>query len=162
MIRPYVIARDRATEEAKYQQFKNHPLVAFNSFRRDESEETRNWYLAMLRYADVVIPIFSTMAIEAALFDRPTISIGFDGYKKRPFHQSVTRLEQLTHFRHVLRSGSVKIVRSFDELSQSINRYLHAPEDDREARRRLIETMCYRPDGRASERIADFVLRKPS
>ena len=160
MIRPYVIARDRDAEEAKYRQFKNNPSVAFNSFRRDESEETRNYYLAMLYYADVVIPIFSTMAIEAAMFDKPTISIGFDGYQKRPFHQSVTRLEHLTHFKHVLKTGSVTIVRSFDELYQHINRYLHAPEADSAQRKALVEKMCYRPDGRASERVADFVLHK--
>ena len=157
MIRPYVIARDRAAEEAKFGQFRNNPLVVFNSFRRDESKESRNWYLAMLYYADVIIPIFSTMAIEAAIFDKPTISIGFDGYKKRPFHQSVTRLEHLTHFKHVLETGSVKIVRSFDELYQNINRYLHFPEQDRKQRKELVEKMCYRPDGKASERIADFV-----
>lgn len=160
MIRPYVIARDRASEEAKFGQFNNHPSVAFNSFRRDESVETRNWYLAMLYYADVIIPIFSTMAIEAAIFDKPTISIGFDGYKKRPFHQSVTRLEHLTHFKHVLGAGSVKIVRSFPDLYQSINHYLRFPASDNAKRKELIQKMCYRLDGKASERIADFVLTK--
>ncbi len=160
MIRPYVIARDRASEEAKFGQFKNHPSVAFNSFRRDESQATRNYYLAMIYYADVVIPIFSTMAIEAAIFDKPTISIGFDGYKKRPFHQSVTRLEHLTHFKHVLETGSIKIVRSFDKLYQNINHYLHFPKSDSGHRKELVEKMCYRLDGKASERIADFILNK--
>jgi len=160
MIRPYVIARDRASEEAKFGRFKNHPLVVFNSFRRDENEETRKWYLAMLYYADVIIPIFSTMAIEAAIFDKPTISISFDGYKKRPFHQSVTRLEHLTHFKHVIQTGSVKIVRSFDELYQNINRYLKFPKSDSEKRKELVSTLCYCPDGKASERIVDFVLSK--
>lgn len=160
MIRPYVIARDREAEEAKFGQFKNNPHVVFNSFRRDENAETRDLYLAMLYHADVVIPIFSTMAIEAALFDRPTISIGFDGHKKRPFHQSVTRLEHLTHFKHVLETGSVKVVRSFDELYQNINRYLCFPEQDRRQRKELVEKMCYQADGKVSERIADFVLSK--
>lgn len=158
MVRPYVLARDRESEEAKFREFKNHRFVSFNSFRRDESPATRNYYLAMIRYADVVIPIFSTMAIEAALFDRPTISIGFDGHRARPFHQSVTRLEHLTHFKHVLQTGSVRIVRSFEELFNQTNRYVHASAEDREKRKALVEKMCYRADGKASERIADFVL----
>ena len=88
------------------------------------------------------------------------ISIGFDGYHKRPFHQSVTRLEHLTHFKHVLKTGSVKIVRSFRELFEHLDRYLKFPEQDREKRRDLIEKMCHSLDGRATERIADFVLKQ--
>ena len=158
MIRPYVIARDKANEEKKFKEFVDHPLVVFNYMRRDESEETRNYYLGMLYYADVIIPIFSTMAIEAAIFDKPTISIGFDGYKKRPKHQSITRLEELSHFRHVLQTGSVKVVRNFDELFWNLDRYLKFPETDREKRKILIEKMCYKVDGMSSARVVDFVF----
>ncbi len=159
LLRPYVIARDRESEERKFREFRDHPLISWNLLRRDESEEGRERYLAMLRHADVVIPVFSTMAIEAAIFDRPTVAIGFDGHARRPFHQSIRRLEQLAHFRHVLDTGSIVIARSFPELFERIHGYLHHPERDRAQRRALVERLCYRFDGRASERVADAIIR---
>lgn len=158
MIRPYVIAREKAREEEKYKEFKHDSNVVFNMYRRDENEITRQYYLAMLYYADVVIPIFSTVAIEAAIFDKPTVSIGFDGHAKRPYYQSITRLEGLTHFKHVLETGSVKITRTFDELERLIRDYLSTPGQDEKERRLLAEKMCFKLDGNSSNRVAEFVL----
>lgn len=160
MIRPYVITRDKEREEAKYREFVGRPRVVFNWVRRDKNQETRRRYLSMLYHADVVIPIFSTMAIEAAIFKKPTVTIGFDGSQTRPPHQSIRRLETMSHFKHVLDTGSVKIARSFPELRSSIKEYLANPEKDRESRYALVSNMCYKLDGKSSERIVDFLFEK--
>ena len=109
-------------------------------------------------YADVVISMFSTTAIEAALLDKPTIAIGFDGYAKRPPHQTIRRMEKMHHFKNVLDTGNVKLARDFEDLFQAINTYLLFPEKDTEKRKQLVEELCYRADGLASKRISDIIL----
>lgn len=158
LVRPYVLVRDRAQEEEKYKAFKDDSNIFFNWLSGGENLENRQYYLSMLYYADVIISIFSTTAIEAAIFDKPIITIGFDGYKKRPPHQSITRLEKLSHFRHVLDTGSIRVARSFPNLFEILEQYLKFPQKDKEKREALIKKMCYKIDGRASERVAKFIL----
>lgn len=160
MLRPYVITRDKEREEEKYKEFLNDPDIVVNWLRRDKNMENRAYYMSMLYYADVIIPIFSTMAIEAAIFDKPTVTIGFDGHKKRPFHQSITRLEHMNHFKHVLNTGGVRVARSFPELFEALKHYLENPSTDKQKRCELTEKMCYKLDGRASQRIVNFIFNR--
>jgi len=158
MVRPYVVLRDRKREEEKYKSFVDNPVMFFNWMKSSESPEARRMYLGMLYHADVVISMFSTTAIEAALLDKPTIAIGFDGYAKRPPHQTIRRMERMHHFKHVIDTGNVKLVRGFEELFTAIDAYLQDPSLDREKRKHLIDDLCYKADGHASERIADTIF----
>jgi CDP-glycerol glycerophosphotransferase (TagB/SpsB family) len=154
MVRPYVNLRERELEEKKYASLNDDPMIVFNWMKHDERDEHKQFYRSMLAYADIVLSVFSTMAIEAAILDKPTLTIGFDGHHRRPSHQSVVRLEELAHFRHVLDTGSVPIIRNFTELREQLLHYLAHPEDGRDKRRALVEHLCYKMDGNASERIA--------
>ncbi|MDP3735699.1 MAG: hypothetical protein Q8R39_04755 [bacterium] len=160
LVRPYVAGRDREGEEKKYATLNTNPHVVFNWERVSEAEEHLRIYMSMLHYADVVISVFSTTAIEAAIFDKPTLTIGFDGHAKRPRHESITRLERMSHFRHVLESGAVRVVRSFDDLREALVARLRNPSLGRVERLALVEKMCFRLDGRASERVAGAVLEQ--
>lgn len=159
-VRPYAIARDIEREHEKYKSLENDPNIVFNWQKRSDSLESKKNFMSMLAYSDVIISIFSTTAIESAIFDKPTITVGFDGYKKRPYHQSIVRLEDMSHFRNVLETGSVKVVRSFLDLEKSLVFYLENPAIDMTARKVLVNKMCYKVDGGASKRIADFILSK--
>ncbi len=159
MVRPYVAARDRAGEEKKYAALQGLPGVVCNWERVSEAEEHMRLFVSMLHHADVVISVFSTTAIEAAIFDKPTLTIGFDGHARRPPHESITRLETMSHFRHVLESGAVRVVRGFEDLRAALLRRLENPALGAAERRALVEKMCVAIDGRASERIARAVLR---
>jgi len=158
MIRPYAIARDLELEQKKYARFENNHPIVFNWMRRSDNLESKKYFASMLAYSHVIISIFSTTAIEAAIFDKPTITIGFDGNHKRPYHQSIRRLEDMSHFRNVLDTGSVRVVRSFDDLGRTISAYLDNPGTDHDKRINLIDKMCHKIDGRASERIANYIL----
>ena len=160
LIRPYAVARDIEREREKYKQFGNDPNIVFNWQKRSDSLESKKNFMSMLAYADVVISIFSTTAIESAIFDKPTITIGFDGYKKRPYYQSIARLEDMSHFRNVLETNSVKVVRGFTDLEETLIRYIQNPTIDADRRKVLVAKMCYKVDGGASKRITDFILSK--
>lgn len=158
MIRPYVVARDLKREQQKYHTLNNEPGIVFNWRRGADSFENKRYFMSMLYHADVIISIFSTTAIEAALFDKPTITIGFDGHKKRPYHESIVRLEDMSHFKHVLSTGGVEVARSFEHLRRLLTMYLKEPTLGQKARRSLVERMCYRVDAEASKRVAEAVL----
>ncbi|MEK7081678.1 MAG: CDP-glycerol glycerophosphotransferase family protein [Patescibacteria group bacterium] len=160
LIRPYAIARDIEREREKYKSLENDPNIVFNWQRRSDSLESKKNFMSMLAYADVIISIFSTTAIESAIFDKPTITIGFDGYKKRQYHQSIVRLEDMSHFRNVLETGSVKVVRSFPDLLETLISYIKNPAIDADRRKVLVNKMCYKIDGGAANRITDFILEK--
>ena len=160
VIRPYVVGRDKSNEEKKYKDLMDKPNISFNWLMNEHDIENKKYYLSMLYYSDVVISVFSTSAIEAAFFDKPMLTLGFDGHIKRPPHQSITRLEKMSHFKHVLDTGSVKVAKSFNDLYDGINSYLLDPAKDREKRKILVDKMCYRVDSKSSERITYFILEK--
>lgn len=160
LIRPYVGLRSRTHEERKYASVAKEPGVFFNWEKNDQNLSNRRLFNSMLRYADVVISVFSTTAIEAAIFDKPTVVLGFDGRRRRPRHESVTRLEKLSHFKHVLDTGGVHVARSFSDLKRLLSDYLINPEHDREKRRELVSKMCYRVDGKSSGRIVSFLISR--
>lgn len=159
LVRPYVVGRDKEGEEKKYAIFKNSPSIVFNWERVSEDVEHMRTFMSMLQYADVIISVFSTTAIEAAIFNKPTLTIGFDGHQKRPRHESITRLEEMSHFRHVLETKAVRVVRGFEELHEALIECLENPVRGEEYRRALVEKMCFRVDGGASERIARAVFQ---
>ena len=99
--------------------------------------------LNIMCHADVVMSAFSTAALEVALFDRPLIGIGFDGFNKRPFHRSVRRFEQFTHFQDLLGTGAIKVARNFEDLLKFIDGYLKNPNLDWEKRETMRQKMCF-------------------
>jgi CDP-glycerol glycerophosphotransferase (TagB/SpsB family) len=160
IIRPYLGGRfqDKDFDERKFNSFERHPRVRM--YRRESWSDVSEtlFYLNIMNHADLVMSAFSTAALEVSLFDRPMIGIGFDGHHHRPFHRSVRRFETFTHFQDVFRTGAMRVVRNFPEFFRAISGYLEKPGLDSEKRARMRETMCYRLDGKASERIVECLL----
>ena len=114
----------------------------------------------VLFHSAITITTCSTMSIDASAFDRPVINIAFDGWEKRPFHESVRRYYALsyTHYQPIVKSGGVRIAWNFDELVTLIHQYLKDPALDKKGRRRIVEEQCYKLDGKSGERIADSII----
>lgn len=161
IIRPYLGGRfkDKDFDEKKFNRFEEHPAVRM--YRRESwsNVEETIAFLNIMAHSDVVMSAFSTAALEVSLFDRPLISIGFDGYHRRPFHRSVRRFEYFTHFQDVFLTGAVRVVRNFPQLFAAICGYLENPGLDSEKRARMRDLMCYKLDGKASERILEAVMK---
>jgi hypothetical protein len=111
-----------------------------------------------LRYADVEYNTGSTMTLESAIYDRPVVLIGFDGYKNRPYYQSVRHGLDVTHYRTVQATGGVWRVDAEQELIDATNGYLKDPTIHTDGRKRLVEELVGTVDGTAGERIGRFVL----
>ncbi len=119
----------------------------------DDSKRLR----ALLRRADVVITPFSTLMLEAALFDVPVITTGFETFN--PALQDTNRApERFPHLRRVLATGGTRQAHSAGELVEHVNAYLLSRALDSEGRRRLREQECGPNQGRAGEAIGEFLL----
>src|SRR3569623_160349 len=112
-----------------------------------------------LKYSDIVINTASTLMVEGAIFDTPVVALGFDGYDKKDYWHSVVRYYDREHCAPVVKSGGVRLVCSKEEFLDSLKDYFAHPEHDEEGRKRAVEAVCYKIDGKAGERIVE-VIRK--
>ncbi len=115
-------------------------------------------FMNIIYHSDIIINTYSSISVEASAFLKPIININFDGYKKRPFNKSVKRFELLSHYKHVSETGGVRMAGNEKDLLDAINEFLSNPKSNLENTVRLRDKMCFKIDGKSSERIADHIL----
>lgn len=161
VIRPYLGGRgaDKDFDEAKFNKFEEHQRVRFykKEFWGDLPKSIQ--FFNIMRHADAVISMYSTIVIEAGALDKPLVGIGFDGYKKRPFAESVRRFMLREHFLDVLSSGAVRTAYSFSELKEILKNYFQNPSLDHKERMNMIQKLAYGADGKAGERVVEYILK---
>ena len=111
-----------------------------------------------LHYSDVVVVISTTLAIDAAVFDKPMVVIGFDTLDRRVKGGSAADALEYNHIQPFLESGGVKVAENPEEVRSFIERYIKDPALDTGGRERLRREQCFKIDGKSSERLI-FVLK---
>lgn len=118
--------------------------------------------LAMLtntmRHMDVNINMASSVTLDAAIFDKPIVNVGFTPAANHPHALLIRHAHKLLHFRRVMERKASRLATSMDELVEAVNLYLRNPDLDREGRRRAAAYICGPIDGKAHERIVDSIL----
>ena len=121
----------------------------------DESPDELNY---LLRYSDVMVNYFSTIGLEAAICDLPTIHIGFDPYTfGLRFSVTTGFLQRQTHNRRPLRLAAARVVKSEEEIFAALEAYLGDRTLDQEARRIYAESECGELDGKSGERLVNMI-----
>lgn len=108
-------------------------------------------------HADLVITWASTMIIDAAVFDKPILLVGFDA-GARPYGESIQQYYDYDHQAAILKTGGARLTPSVDELRRWAERYLADPALDAPGRERLRREFAGELDGRAGERLARLLL----
>jgi len=111
-----------------------------------------------LHHCSILVGYSSSVSIDAAFWNKPVINIGFT-VRPTPANKDPITRYQTTHYSKALRSGGIRLVNSKEELIEWVNKYLEDPLRDAEGRARLVREQCYRVDGKAGERIAEFLLK---
>lgn len=111
-----------------------------------------------LYHMSALISYTSSMCIDAAIFDKPVININFELHPNAPAHKLPTRYFKVDHYQNVLRTGGVRLVGNREELTHWLKRYLANSSLDQAGRRKLVLEQCQYTDGRAGQRIADFLI----
>ncbi len=112
-----------------------------------------------LKWSDVAVNFGSTTLIEAAMTNTPVILLGFDAIYEPDYWHAARRLEKREHIMPVIKSKGVRLAGSREELIKFLNDYLADRNPDKENRKRLVREQNYKEDGRAGERIADFLVK---
>ena len=120
-----------------------------NELTRDDDDLLRD----TLAYCELVVVGPSTIVIDAAVFDKPIILVGFDGASSPPYYESIRRYWDYDHFQSVLRSDGVRLARNKEELAEWIQRYLSDSSLDREGRKRITREQGFQLDGQSSRRL---------
>ncbi|MBI2639313.1 MAG: hypothetical protein HYW90_00260 [Candidatus Sungbacteria bacterium] len=112
-----------------------------------------------LNASDIVITWASTMIVDAAIFNKPTILIGFDA-SPRAYHKSIGQYYDYDHHKFALESGGVRLVKSPEELKHWALRYLREPNLDEEGRGKIVKEYYGTFDRKAGKRLGEFLLEK--
>lgn len=110
-----------------------------------------------LQYSDVIVVISTTLAIDAVVFDRPMVVIGFDSAERQITSSSPAQALEYNHIQPFLASGGVKVAKNPAELALFIERYIENPTLDAEGRDRLRNEQCFATDGHSSERLISVI-----
>ncbi|MFO0718736.1 MAG: CDP-glycerol glycerophosphotransferase family protein [Candidatus Paceibacterota bacterium] len=137
-----------------------------NTEKTDTSENENIHLAASIYYSDVVVTGASTIAIDAAVLDKPIVCIGFDGktpLKDVDYWESVERFYDLyTHFEELMDANGVKLAKKQNDLAKYINEYIESPQLEAEGRKKIIERFVAPFDGKASVRLARLVSKEIS
>lgn len=140
----------------------NWPSAAYGAlaFTRgwDGSGGDYRFFVNLLRHTDVFVNCFSTTTIEAAALDRPIVNIAYDGRRSLDYYASCRKHYDFDHYRDIVRSGGVWIVKSREELAEAVSTYLQDPAAHREGRQRIVREQCGALDGGAGRRIGEGLL----
>lgn len=116
---------------------------------------------SMLTHSDVFLTVYSTMVVEAAVHERPIISVCIDepgGWNwPRKYSLPLTEIGNWpTHLRF-RQSGSGQVTSDRAELKVAIDRYLEDPKTDAEQQRRFVEREITFCDGSAGRHTGSYL-----
>lgn len=108
-------------------------------------------------HADVVVNIASSLSLDAACADRPVVLVGFGCEFEGEKDVTIPKLYGSDHIRWLEEAGGTDRADSPEELKKIVTRALQNPAWRAEGRESLRTGLCYRVDGKSSERLANLV-----
>ncbi|MEK9185562.1 MAG: hypothetical protein AAB863_02190, partial [Patescibacteria group bacterium] len=111
-----------------------------------------------LYHSDLVVVYASSLAIDAAVFDKPIVMVSFDGYEKKPALESMSRFaEYYEHTKKMLKTQACFVAKDPNEMIRAINMYLNDSGLDKSGRDNLAIEQVGKLDGKSAFRIADLL-----
>lgn len=111
---------------------------------------------SILNSADVILSYFSTMMLEASIFDLPIINLALYTHNIH-LNREDLQIVQSPHIQRIIKTKGVQTVYSIDELIDSINLYINDRALDAGGRKDLWETECAHNAGTAGRKIGEYI-----
>lgn len=127
----------------------------------DFSHEDVKLLINLIRASAVVVILGSTIALEAAIFDRPTVLAAFNGYRDEKiqwYNKLSVALDHTTHYVDVQKTGALWRVTNEREFIEAVKTYFEKPELHHASRARLVEELIEPLDGKAGERAFKILM----
>ncbi len=123
------------------------------------TREDVNGVANLLYHADVVVTPASTMGIEAAIFDTPTLIVGFNEVLPEITDDILHDSTFIKHFKPILEQQLIPVTHNRKELISQICLYLNDPTLFTDQREILVEKWINPSDGNSKQRIANLILQ---
>jgi hypothetical protein len=155
-------------DHVKFDQFENTPDIFVDWVDKGKAfgkmpinyfpdEDYMKNVVSLYYHSTAVVSVYSSASVEASIFLKPSINIAFDGYKDRPFEESIKRFVYQSHFDKLFATGAVLDTHTPDEFLSAINRVLTEPDCNRANIIKLQETVCGPLDGKTTERMVAHI-----
>ena len=105
-----------------------------------------------LKHAAMLVTIVSTINLDAACYDKPLVNFLY-GAKYRGDKDISAYLFDSNHMQWVADTKALRYAHSPEELKKHIQFYLDGNDAEKEGRQKLREQLCYKVDGKSSERM---------
>lgn len=112
----------------------------------------------LMKHSDVAIQSRGSLALDAIAFDTPVISLAFDGDLERTAKDSFLMEYGFEHYKPLVAAEGTWMVGSYEALDQAIREYLRDPAIHREGRRLIRDEHIEPLDGKASQRLVDYLV----
>jgi hypothetical protein len=112
----------------------------------------------ILRHADAVVTPASTITLEAAIFDRPTVVSIYHSYQPEQAAYFFGRTFGM-HFKRIRELDLVPVVENPEDFAQAINRCLREPDWYKEQRAQLVRDYVTYTDGSSTQRLFELAMR---
>jgi hypothetical protein len=127
--------------------------------RFDQEDEYIESLQRLMYHANVVIHFGSTIAIDAACHDTPSVGFALDRSAPNVHrHDLVRRVFEMDHNRLLVDLGATRVATTRAELVKALRLCLAHPEIDRAPRETIVGQVLWRRDGGSGERLARQVL----
>lgn len=132
----------------------NNPQFINRPIGFEFSDEDQILHELFLRECDLLITSYSTLMIEASIFDKPIINVGFDLSRILPDYKTHVVEERETHLTKILLNGFAPVAKTENEFFKLIKTYLNDPSKHSLERREIFNQYVNFNFGNAGESIA--------
>lgn len=120
---------------------------------------------SILACSKVVVNMFSTLNLEASIFDVPSVNVAFQFGHRKPKGTKVSRFnigydEKQTHNQRIVRSGGTLVAYSATAMISQINECLGNPTALSDGRRKIVSMECGANFGRSGRAVGDSILSR--
>lgn len=115
--------------------------------------------VSTIAHSQLCANMCSTMALDAAILDRPVIGVAFASVPGSPEEGIYRQTYHLHHYKPLVESRGLRIAHDLDEMMDLVAAALDNPERDQEYRAEMVRRECGVVDGCAAERIAAVISR---
>ena len=114
--------------------------------------------VGLLRHTDVMVNFATTVTLEAAITDTPTLLVAFSPIDPEEMQRYVVGLHFKMHYKALVERDLVPVAWNRDELVGWINRYLDDPSLYRSQRASIVRDWVQFTDGCSGARLGDAIL----
>jgi len=114
---------------------------------------------ALLRFADVMVNFATTVTLEAAIVDTPTLLVAYSPIDPDEMRRYVVGLHFKMHYKALVDRDLVPIAWDRAQLVSWVNRYLDDPSLYRAQRASIVADWVQFTDGHSGQRLGEAILR---